>query len=398
LPLAKLNSSPKETQIILGIEIMGLARKFLYIIAVIIVLIIASGFILRLYQNELTELATVPDSDFLALEKTSPDIYDQDDMWFSRGDKAQIAQNPTLWKPDDFKDEARKGDAAIFFIHPTSYLEKTNWNAPLDDSQSQLRAKLFLRGMASTFNNAGDIWAPRYRQATFGAFLTSANEGQLAQKAAYDDVLRAFDRFINDIDDDRPIILAGHSQGSLHLLGLLKDRIAGQKLTQRIVTAYVVGWPISVGNDLPSLGLEPCQESKMINCIMSWQSFAEPADYEQLEYYYERSIGLDGKPRANSSIVCTNPISGNYYGKTEAAQNLGTLVPNTELTEGRLVKKSVPARCNHDGFLLIGDPPDLGPYVLPGNNYHVYDYPLFWMNIRQDAMERLNAFTQSIKN
>jgi hypothetical protein len=45
------------------------------------------------------------------------------------------------------------------------------------------------------------------------------------------------------------------------------------------------------------------------------------------------------------------------------------------------------------GFLLIdGDVPNLGPYVLPGNNYHVYDYALFWGAIRADAERRLAAW------
>jgi hypothetical protein len=55
----------------------------------------------------------------------------------------------------------------------------------------------------------------------------------------------------------------------------------------------------------------------------------------------------------------------------------------------------VGARCDVRGFLLIGkaeDVPDLGPYVLPGNNYHVYDYALFWADIRADAVRRLKAF------
>jgi hypothetical protein len=53
----------------------------------------------------------------------------------------------------------------------------------------------------------------------------------------------------------------------------------------------------------------------------------------------------------------------------------------------------VPARCDTRGLLLIGDPPDLGPYVLPGNNYHVYDIPLFWANLRQDVGRRVGAWT-----
>ena len=80
-------------------------------------------------------------------------------------------------------------------------------------------------------------------------------------------------------------------------------------------------------------------------------------------------------------------------GRPDAGANAGTLVPNKDLTEGTLQAPGVAARCDVRGFLLIGgEPPELGPYVLPGNNYHVYDYALYWRNIRADAAARLNAF------
>jgi len=44
-------------------------------------------------------------------------------------------------------------------------------------------------------------------------------------------------------------------------------------------------------------------------------------------------------------------------------------------------------------LLMIGAPPQgFGNYVLPGNNYHVFDYALFWANIRDDVARRLEAF------
>jgi hypothetical protein len=92
-------------------------------------------------------------------------------------------------------------------------------------------------------------------------------------------------------------------------------------------------------------------------------------------------------------MLCVNPLTGLSGGEAPAAANLGTLIPNADLTEGELKTPGVPARCDVRGFLLIGDdPPDLGPYVLPGNNYHVYDYALFWANVRADAAARLAAF------
>jgi hypothetical protein len=41
---------------------------------------------------------------------------------------------------------------------------------------------------------------------------------------------------------------------------------------------------------------------------------------------------------------------------------------------------------------MIGPPPgEIGTYVLPGNNYHVFDYSLFWANVRADAARRIAA-------
>ena len=54
----------------------------------------------------------------------------------------------------------------------------------------------------------------------------------------------------------------------------------------------------------------------------------------------------------------------------------------------------VGARCFGRGFLSIGNGPDFGQYVLPGANYHVFDYSLFWANVRADAVRRLKAFQQ----
>jgi hypothetical protein len=96
--------------------------------------------------------------------------------------------------------------------------------------------------------------------------------------------------------------------------------------------------------------------------------------------------------RADSPILCVNPLTGSANGQADMAANLGTLVPNAELTSGELVPGAVPAACNALGLLMIGDPPEMGSYVLPGNNYHVYDIPLFWANLRADVARRVNAW------
>lgn len=368
-----------------------MARKFLYVVAVLVVLAAAALFALRLFPGALTRAALVPTSAFTRQERLADNAYADPAMWFSRPGKG--ANDPARWLPPGVgRAGAGSLPVAVFFVHPTSYLERARWNAPLDDEQSQWRARLFLRGMASPFGAAQAIWAPRYRQATFGAFLTDAPEGQLAIDAAYADVEMAFDRFLAEVPPDMPIVLAGHSQGALHVLRLLRERIAGTPLQRRIAMAYPIGWPISLEHDLPALGLPACASPEQSGCVASWSSFAEPADPGEWLDIYRDSPGFDGRTRGDSPILCTNPLTGRLGGAAPASANLGTLKPDEDLSSGELVPGAVPARCDARGLLLIGEGPELGPYVLPGNNYHVYDIPLFWANLRQDFARRAGAW------
>ena len=365
-----------------------LARRFLWVVAILTMLVMAGGLGYRLFDAQLMKLAMIPGERFEA-KAAAPLAYDKPALWIARPD---IAGNPSLWTPPGV---ARGGavQAEVFFIHPTSYLQRARWNAPLDDSESQWRARLFVQSQASAFNGIGEVWAPKYRQATFGAFLTTRADAAKALDFAYRDVAAAFDWFVAHAPKDRPIVLAGHSQGSLHLTRLLAERVAGTPLAKRVVAAYVVGWPISVSADLPKLGLPACAAPDQAGCILSWQSFREPADPKMITDVYDASTGLTGAPRGGTAMLCTNPLTGAVGGAAPAAANKGILIPNKELTEGKLSAPGVPARCDPHGFLLIGEQvPDLGPYALPGNNYHVYDYALFWANIRADAAARLAAW------
>lgn len=376
----------------------SLVRKFLYVIAALIVLAIAGAIALSIWSREITEFTFVPRSAFVEQTPLDANAYQDPDMWFSR---PGIGLNdPSRWQPA-FRGEGRSlpdaagepPEFAVFFVHPTSYLDRANWNAPLDDPQSQNVARIYLRGMATPFNQATQIWAPRYRQATFGAFLRDSPEAQQAIDAAYSDVRRAFEFFSSSVDEDTPIVLAGHSQGSLHLLRLLREEVAGSDIADRVAAIYIVGWPISVEHDLPALGFPACATASQPACIMSWSSYAEPADPSAVIEAYRNSRGFDGEMRGDSEILCTNPLTGTVGGSAPAEANLGTLVPDTDLTNGELVRGAVPARCGENGLLLIGDPPEMGSAVLPGNNYHVYDIPLFWQNLKRDVARRVEAWT-----
>ncbi|ODS99835.1 MAG: hypothetical protein ABS49_07380 [Erythrobacter sp. SCN 62-14] len=375
-----------------------MAKKFLYFVAACIVIFIIGRIVFERFQDDFYRIALIPSAEFKPTNPLDENAYEDPSLWYSRPGIG--VNDPARWQPAwaegsaPAAEPAAPGQFAVFFVHPTSLIDRNRWNASLDDpdAEAERRARVYLRGMASPFNAASEIWAPRYRQATFGAFLTDAPEGRLAIEAAYQDVREAYRYFLSSVGADTPIVLAGHSQGALHLKRLIAEEVRGSPAADRLVAAYIIGWPISLQHDLPVMGFPACAAANQAGCVLSWSSFAEPADPAAVLKAYAAMPALDGETPGTSPMVCTNPITGQFGGAAEASANLGTLVPDGTLDKGELVAGAVPARCDERGLLLIGDPPKMGAFVLPGNNYHVYDIPLFWANTKADVARRVEAW------
>ena len=370
------------------------ARRFLLIIFVLTMIVVAGAFAMFQFGSSVLRKQALPSVPFEAPPAASGPDYVRVENWLSLPDT--VPPGPAEWRPKGIPAAVVEPRAvAVFYIHPTTYLERDRWNAPLGHRDSQDRATLFVRSQASAFNADGAIYAPKYRQAAFGAFLDTGPDATSALDLAFRDVASAFERFLAQ-EPERPIVLAGHSQGALHLTRLLRDRIAKDpRLRQRIVAAYVGGWPVSTAADVPAMGLSACTRPEQAGCIVSWQSFSSPANTDLVTDVFEGSRGFNGQKRRRRDMLCVNPVTGTSA-PSAPSQSAGTLVPtDANLADATLDPGAVGARCE-EGFLIITGRedrlPELGRFVLPGNNYHVYDYALFWGDLRRDLARRLAAF------
>jgi hypothetical protein len=289
--------------------------------------------------------------------------------------------------------------ADVFFIHPTTFLDNATWNAKYDDSGFAGRQldDLVLRYQVSVFNSCCRMYVPRYRQATLSAFVNPGEDANKAFDLAYSDVVRAFDYYITHENKGRPFILASHSQGSLHATRLVQERIANNpEIRKRLVVAYVVG--ASLPDSIDFTGLPVCDNAKETGCLIDWNSASGitvlSLGRRMMVTYGKGNYRLVG----NDTWLCVNPLSWDRKTAVPRAANLGSLPIADEGKPLAALQKGVTgAKCER-GRLVVGIPyprrKHFRDIMTTFGSYHNQDYSLFYASLRQNAIDRVAAFSK----
>jgi len=284
-------------------------------------------------------------------------------------------------------DRQATANADVFFLNPTTYHNGLSWNASVSDwLTNYITDTGILPQQAGAFNGSAKVYAPRYRQMTMGGYFVKDKKGKEAALAlAYRDVKSAFEYYLKHWNNGRPIILAGHSQGSQHTLRLLEEVFDGSPLQKQLVAAYIVGFSVSDGKYLRGeSNIRLCDTPDQVGCLISWRTFAEGGD-----------SSLGGKPPLeDEQSVCVNPLSWTRdQERANKTMNLGSIPLIGALGLSEPDPQLVGAQCR-EGILWIEEP-DASGYsfaLFPGKNYHTYDYNLFYMNIRKNVQQRVEAY------
>lgn len=369
------------------------ARIFLYIVAGLSLLAIVAVTLFAVFQEDLARFALEPSNPFEDSPMPDAPDYSLPESWAALPGSPGNAQA----RPPEVTDGPTL-PVAIFYLHPTNYRGKQYWNAPVDEPTAARSVRdIYLPNQASAFAGTGALYAPRYRNSSVGVLFYAEPEDMLQSLAlAYSDVQRAFNVFLERIGD-QPFVLAGHSQGALHLLYLLRDRIAASDLSDRMIAAYVIGWPVTIEADIQPLeGISVCRGPDETGCVISWQSYDPEGDPEKLAQIGRAQPSLFGTSRQEAQILCTNPLTWAVAGAADKTDNLGTLPLSTTGSLGTPpIAGSVGARCGKSGILLLDPVPTkmgFSQFVLPQGNYHFYDINLFWSNLRANVRTRAEAW------
>ncbi|GAC1416689.1 MAG: hypothetical protein NVS1B13_00110 [Flavisolibacter sp.] len=292
------------------------------------------------------------------------------------------AAHPWKWNPADsiplaLVKEGRDTMADVFFIHPTTYIGlKHDWNADLINSSINNRTDLTtILYQASVFNQHCRVFAPRYRQVHISAFFIHTKASLSAFDTAYADIKAAFEHYLKFYNKGRPIIVAGHSQGAKMAEHLLKDFFDGKPLQNKLVAAYVIGWPLP--RDYFT-AIPVCARPNQTGCFCGWRTYRK----EYIPAYIENETTLS---------YVTNPLSWDTsHNYISPEKNLGSLLKNFN----QIVPHTTGAQV-HGGVLWIDRPKFRGSFLYRTKNYHIADLNLFYMNMRQNISDRIFAFKAS---
>jgi hypothetical protein len=182
-----------------------------------------------------------PDQPFDPADAVAPPDYAREENW------AALAGREDLGNvfPPGLNNEVVQGEAPldVFYVHPTGFLKGSSWIFSMDpDTSTEENTKWMIANQAGAFNSCCNVYAPRYRQASIFTYFSvdEATRDEILA-FAYQDVARAFDYFLENFNAGRPFILASHSQGTHHGIRLLRERIDGTPLAQKLVAAYLIG-------------------------------------------------------------------------------------------------------------------------------------------------------------
>lgn len=320
----------------------------------------------------------------------APD-YSNPDNWSALPDRDDSAD----WLPSasDYRDRQAEAEVDVFYVHPTAAFYGDYWVASIEDNLLHRVAVDYgiMPQQASAFNGAGRVFAPRYRSVRMPIW-TAEDQASMKQATAlaYDDVKNAFAYYMQHWNNGRPLIIASHSQGTLHTIRLLREEFDGKPLAQQLVAAYLVGNTIA---DVPWFQQIPlCENAEQTGCYATWNTLLEGGD----PYHWVGEKGLE-------RIDCVNPLSWKADQQAVAASENNGSIPMAGYRVARkdigpLHTAQVGARCGEEGILWIAQRPSASGYSSAlfenGYGYHTYDFNLYYDSIRRNAQLRAARFLE----
>ena len=190
----------------------------------------------------------------------------------------------------------------------------------------------------------------------------------------------------------RPFILTGFSQGADMCIRLVRDFLKDEKLRDKLVAVYAIGWPLDHELTQKYDYIKAAVSSNDTGVIISFE--CEAPDIKATFSYPE-----------NKKSHVINPLSWKVDEElADKSLNLGACFTDYEAKITREVKNFCGAYLDlNRGVVKIPDTDvDKNEYkamlsFFQDGVYHIYDYLFFYRNLQENVNVRINAYLNNLK-
>ena len=274
----------------------------------------------------------------------------------------------------------------VFYIYPTvtGFRPETEV-CDMTDTMMIAGAQMVRQIQTGVFDESCNVFMPIYRQISMPK--PGSDYRAIIDYVSKFDATDALDYYLNNLNQGRPFILAGHSQGASVLIALLENYMTKHpEALKRMVAAYPIGFAVTK-DWLAKTGLKFAEGATDTGVIVSWNTEG-PANLK------EKNMTLA------EGGISINPINwkrdDTYAGVKE---NLGSLN-----VEGKLVTPGL-ADARVDtvrGSVVVTTIANKELYAIPADgavmfgpeSYHLHDYGFFFNNMKQNVADRIKAFLE----
>lgn len=191
-----------------------------------------------------------------------------------------------------------------FYVYPTVSSDPTEFS-DMTPNAAELNVT---RMQFARFGSKCRLYAPSYRQITLAGLRRVMAGGQLAfdRGLQYDDVVDAWQYYLEHDNNGRGVVLVGHSQGSFILMGLIAKLIDGKPIQSRLISAIIPGAtvPVAKGKDVGGAfkSIPICRSATQLGCVIAFSAFRSTIPPPQNTLF-------GAVPDPAMSAACANPAA-----------------------------------------------------------------------------------------
>ena len=197
-----------------------------------------------------------------------------------------------------------------FYAYPTSSDDLT-----MNSDLIAGREKEVAYQQVARLSSACRMFAPTYRSVTLaGLFNPPAGVDRAsAWMIPFEDIKDAWNHYLANDNQGRGVILLAHSQGSGHLVRLLKEVIDPSDAQRSIlISAIMLGSAVAVpeGEDIGAAmqNIPLCRSNEQTGCIITYASFRDTAP-PPTNAYFGKPGGMGAASPEGEMAGCTNPAA-----------------------------------------------------------------------------------------